>query len=652
VAILSDGLWRRSFGADPSVVGQTIKLNREAYRIVGVMPADLEHSAYGADLWLPLVPDLSPGSRARRFAQAVARLKRGVTIEQAQAEMATIARRLEQAYPITNAGWGIRVIRLRDDIAQKFSRGLVVFSAPVFFVLLIACANAASLLLARATRRNREMAVRAALGAGRFRLVRQLLTESVPLAMLGGCFGLLVNFWGMVLVRKLFADILPQAALRPDAHLLAFALLLSMLTPFFFGLAPAIYGSKLDVNGTLKSAENVGRASRGSHRLREWLVVTEMILAVALLGVCGLFVDIWVAEARVKPGFDPRNLLTATLSAPESAYPQPEDVRRFYRRLLERIDAIPGVERVGYGNDLPSSITAGRPLLVDRGPAHPTQTSAGEVRVTPDFIQAMRIPLLHGHTVTEQDSSDTLAVVSDVLARRAWPGQDPVGKRIKFLSEASDSPWLVVVGVVGNVATSERFGSSVPLVYRLLAASSDRELTLVVRTVSPPASAVTAVRQAVWEVDKEQPLADLETMEQLIREGRSEYVRTTAIFGAFAAFGLALAALGVYSVMSCFVAERIPEIGVRLALGARPADLLRMLIRQGLKLALSGGVIGLVGAWILGRIAFHEVPELRSSFDFVTINIALLLSAVALLACYMPARRAGKVNPMVALRYE
>jgi len=371
---------------------------------------------------VPLVPDMSPGSRARRFAQALARLKGGVTVEQAQAEMDTIARRLAQAYPITNAGWGIRVIRLRDDMNQKFSKGLIVFSAPVFFVLLIACANTASLLLARAARRNREMAVRAAMGAGRFRLVRQLLTESVPLALLGGSFGLLVNFWGMVLVRKLFADILPLAALRMDARLLAFALLLSMLTPFFFGLAPAICGSKLDVNETLKGAENVGRASRGSHRLREWLVVTEMMLAVALLGVCGLFIDIWVTEARVKPGFDPRNMLTATLSAPESAYSRPEDVRRFYRRLLERIDAIPGVERAAYGNDPPLFITTGRPLLVDRGPAHPTQASAAEVRVSPGFIEAVRIPLLRGRTLTEQDSSGTLAVVSDDLARRAWLG--------------------------------------------------------------------------------------------------------------------------------------------------------------------------------------------------------------------------------------
>jgi putative ABC transport system permease protein len=345
-------------------------------------------------------------------------------------------------------------------------------------------------------------------------------------------------------------------------------------------------------------------------------------------------------------------MLTATLSAPESAYSRPEDLRRFYRRLLERIDAIPGVERAGYGNDLPLFITTGRPLLVDRGPAHPTQASAAEVRVSPGFIEAVRIPLLRGRTLTEQDSSGTLAVVSDDLARRAWPGQDPVGKRIKFLSEASDNPWLVVVGVVGNVATSKRFGSVVPLVYRLLARTPDRELTLVVRTVSPPGSVMAGVRQAVWEVDKEQPLTDLRTMEQIMREQRSEYVRTTAIFGAFAGFGLALAALGIYSVMSCFVAERIPEIGVRMALGARPSDVLRMLIRQGLTLALSGGVVGLIGAWILGRIAFHEVPELRSSFDFVTINIALLLSAVALLACYIPARRAAKVDPMVALRYE
>jgi putative ABC transport system permease protein len=377
-----------------------------------------------------------------------------------------------------------------------------------------------------------------------------------------------------------------------------------------------------------------------------------MMLAVALLGICGLFIGIWTALARVKPGFDPKNMLTATLSAPPDAYPQAEDARRFYRRMLERIEAVAGVESVGFVNQLPMNAGAGRPVLIDRGTSRPTQASAGEVMVSSGYFQAMRIPLLRGRTLRDQDSSDTVALISESFARSGWPGQDPVGKRFKFLSDSSEKPWIVVAGVVGDVTCEGRFGSPIPLVYRVLGQTPDRELTLVLRTASPPSSAMAAVRQAVWEVDEEQPLADLQTMQQVLREEHSEYGRATTIFGVFGGIALALAALGVYSVMSYFVAERIPEIGVRMALGARPADVLRLVIRQGLTLALSGGVVGLLGAWVLGRVAFHEIPEIRSSFDFVTINVALLLSVVALLACYLPARRAAKIDPMVALRYE
>lgn len=651
--ILSDAFWRNNLGADPSVLGRTINLSRETYTIVGVMPPDFSYPGYRTDLWTPLVPDMSPAARTRRFAQAVARLKRGVTIEQAQAEMATIARRLAQAYPVPDGGWGIRVIRLRDDLNQRFSRSLLLFNGPVFLVLLIACANVANLLLARATRRNREMAVRAALGAGRFRLIRQLLTESVPVVLLGACFGLLVNFWGMVLVRKLFAFILPPGALRMDARLLVFALLLSMLTPFFFGLVPAIHGSTLDVNETLKSAGNVGRASRSSHRIREWLVVLEMMLAVAVLGVCGLFLGVWTALVRVKPGFDPKNLLAVSVSAPESDYPQSEDVRSLYRRVLDRVQIVPGVEKAAFVSILPMFMSHGRPVLIDRGSASPTQTRVGEVSASSGYFQAMRIPLLRGRMFTERDSSEAIALINKTMAQSCWPNQNPVGQRLKLLPESPESGWIVVVGVVGDVMTGDGIGPPAPLVYRPLGQTPGRELALVVRTAYPPSSAMAAVKQAVWEVDKEQPLADMQTMQQILRQRLPvDLVPTTTVFGAFALLALALAALGVYSVMSYFVAERIPELGVRMALGARPADVLRLVIRQGLKLALSGGVVGLLGAWILGRVAFHEVPEIRSSFDLVTIHIALLLLAVALFACYVPARRAMKVDPMVALRYE
>jgi putative ABC transport system permease protein len=365
-----------------------------------------------------------------------------------------------------------------------------------------------------------------------------------------------------------------------------------------------------------------------------------------------LFVGIWTTLARVKPGFDPTNMLTATLSAPEAAYPQAEDARRFYQRLQERLAAVPGVESVAFVGPLPIYIWRGRPVLVDRGLPRPTQASAYEVVISPGYFQAMRIPLMRGRALREQDSSDAVALISESFARSGWPGQDPVGKRFKFLPDSSQAPWFVVAGVVGDVRTGDGIGPSVPLVYRLLGQTPSRELALVLRTASPPSGVMAAVRQAVWEVDEEQPLADLKTMQQLLREEPSDIGISTTIFGALGGIALALAALGVYSVMSYFVAERIPEIGVRMALGARPADVLRLTIREGLKLAFSGGLLGLAGSWVLERIAFHEIPELHSSFDFVTVSNALVLSVVALVACYLPARRAAKVDPMVALRYE
>jgi len=323
--------------------------------------------------------------------------------------------------------------------------------------------------------------------------------------------------------------------------------------------------------------------------------------------------------------------------------------------LLERLQAVPGVEVAGFTAPLPMSVSerdASRPVLVERSPLPPSQASAAEVRASAGYFPAMRIPLLRGRTFTEQDSPEEITLISETLARRCWPNQNPVGKRLKFVEQPSESSWVVVVGVVGDVMSGDGLGPALPLIYRPLHQASDRELTVVIRTFSAPGSLASAVKKAVWEVDKEQPLADLQTMQQLLREVRMEYQRMTGLFGAFAGIALALAALGVYSVMSYFVAERIPEIGVRMALGARPADILRLVTRQGLKLALSGGVTGLVGAWVLGRVAFHEIPEIRSSFDLVTFNIALLLAAVALFACYVPARRAAKVDPMVALRYE
>ena len=655
-AILSDGLWQRAFASAPDILGRTIKLNRQTYTVIGVMPASSSYPPVKTDLWVPLIPDSNPARRVQRFAQAIGRLKPGVSANQAQAEMTTISRRLEQAYPATNTGWGIRVLLLRDDLNKKLAGGIIFLGGPVLFVLLIACANVANLLLARASVRGKEMAVRAALGAGRLRLIRQLLIESLPLGFLGGVFGVFIAYWGMAVVRRLFPDplSLPPGALRMDLRVFAFALLLSVLTPLFFGIVPAFYSTKLDLNEALKTGGIVGRAGSSSHRLREWLVVVEMMLAVVLLGMCGLFMSIWRWLGKGQPGFDPHNLLTTTISPPD---PSVSEVRTFYRRILQRLEAVPGVEAAGLVDHLPMDVgdrDASRSIVIEGGPSAPSQTSAAELMVSPGYFATMHIPLLRGRDFSDEDSFGTpsVALISETLARRCWPNEDPIGKKFKLGGDPQPRTWTVVVGVVADVMNARRDRPPLALVYLPLGQVSNRDLTAVIRTASAPINFLSAVKRAVWEVDKDQLLDDLRTMKEALYEVRQEYVSVIEISGVFAGLALALAAIGVYSVMSYSVAERTAEIGIRMALGARTLDVLRLVIRRGMLLAVSGGVAGLAATWALGRLALSELPELSSSIDVMAIHAAWILVSVAFAASYLPAHRATKVDPMVALRYE
>jgi putative ABC transport system permease protein len=657
VVLLSHGLWQSSFGADPAILGRSITLNRESYTVIGVMPEGFRLFAGNADLWVPLDLRLSELSRAVRQVMVIGRLKSEVGKEQAQAEINNLARRLAQAFPSTNKGWEVQVVHLQDEINKKLELGLVFIMGPVVLVLVIACANVANLLLARASVREKEMAVRAAMGAGRLRLVRQLLTESTLLALLAGAFGLLLGVWGMGVLRSMFPIAMSSSpgGLHMDSRVLGYSLVICLLTPLLFGLAPALYGSKLDLNETLKEGSRGSRAAGGSHRLREYLVVAQVGLAVALLGLGGLVIRMMLFWAELRPPLDIKNLLTMTISLPESAYPHDSDVAAFYRRVLENVRTIPGAESVGAVSRLAIPVeyrSALQPVRLEGGSGGELRASAVVLKVSPGYFSALRIPLRRGRGLADQDSSGAARVglVNETLAR-SWRGEDPIGKTLRWGSLGPNQPWVTVVGVVGD-AFIDFHKAPMPGVYIPCAQNPERTMTFVVRTLTPPLGLEEPLKRAVWAVDKDQPVDQVQTAERMASEEFAGSNALVKLIAAFAVLALALACAGVYSVMSYAVAQRTHEIGVRMSLGARPSDVVQLVVKEAAALILSGLVIGLCGAFAFGRLLGHELGNIRP-YDPLTFScVSVLLMTVALVACYLPARRAMRVDPMVALRYE
>ncbi|HKP11016.1 MAG TPA: ABC transporter permease [Blastocatellia bacterium] len=651
--ILSHSLWQRRFGADPQIVDRTITLDGQSFTVVGVMPPAIRFP-FDADLWRPISFDANPEMRQRKahFLRPIGRLRADVTLDRAQAEIDTIARQLEEQYPDTNTKWTMLLVPLQERIVGDIRPTLWILLGAVAFVLLIACSNVANLLLARSAARHREMAIRLALGASRWRIVRQMLTESLLLSLAGGVLGVLLALWGVgVLVSFSDASIPRAAEIGVNAPVLAFTLIISLITGTLFGLVPALGASRPDLHDALKEGtRSVGSAR---NRLRSFLVVVECTLAVVLLIGAGLLIKSFVRLQQVSPGFEAERVLTMRLDLPPTRYATPQQAASFFQRLQQSVAALPGVEAVGMISELPLS---GQPndgpfAIEGRPPDAPDQRPLADFRrVNHEYFRALGIPLLRGRPFTEQESqqSANVVIVSERLAEQYFPDEEAVGKhlRLDFMSKAP----YEIIGVVGDVRHRALAFDVYPAMY--LPTLSLPRTNLVVRAAGDPASLAIAVRKEVTAIDPQQPVAAVKTMGQWVSESVAQPRFRTLLLGIFAAVALLLSVIGIYGVMSYVVAQRTREVGIRMALGARPRDVLKLVVGQGMRLALAGVAIGVVAAYALTRLLETLLYEVSATDPATFAAIALLLTGVALLACYMPARRAAKVDPTVALRYE
>jgi len=657
VALISEGLWERRFGRDPNILGRNLMLSGVAFTVIGVLPAGLHGSWNRTDIFSPLLPvEDQIGGPQRRGSHpgiyVVARLKAGATVEQARAEVVGIAQRLAQQYPNSNARQSMTVRSLHEAAVGTVSTGLWMLLAAVAFVLLIACVNVANLLLARAVSRRREIAVRAALGAGRTRMVRQLLTESVLMSVCGGILGLGVAWAG---VQGLLAAIPPEAPrmeeVRVDGTVLAFTLLLSLLTGVLFGTVPAWHAVRADLNETLKEGSR-GSQGKEHHTVRSTLVVAEVALSLLLLIAAGLMMRSFFKVMAVDPGIRPEGVLTATVPLPQIKYGEPQLVRAALHRILEEIQALPGVSSAGatlplLGGWQNSFLVEGRPM-----PAAGQAPSTDLCRVSPGYFQAMGVRLLQGRVFNDQDHAEAtrVCIVDETFVRTYWPGENPIGKRIRFNDQ--DEPWMEVVGVVAHVKNYGVEEDSRVETYIPFDQAPIGFFTLVIRSTGDPAALTPSVRRAVRNVDPDVPIYDARTMEDRLAEDLAGRRLGAVLILGFAALALVLAAIGIYGVTAYTVTQRTGEIGIRVAMGAGPKDVLRLVLRQGMSLALIGVVIGLGAAFALARLVASLLFQV-SVIDPPTYSLTpLIMAIIALLACYLPARRAMKVDPMTALRRE
>ncbi|HEY6186740.1 MAG TPA: ABC transporter permease [Pyrinomonadaceae bacterium] len=662
VVVLSYGFWQRQFGGDASIIGKEIPLSANNYTVIGVLQKDFDAPRESPEVWasLRVVNPLAAGARGVHFLRTYWRLKPGVTLAQAQAELTNIDLRLEQEYPAENKGRRSKLMSLHERVAGDTRPALYILFGAVGLVLLIACSNFANLLLARATSREREIVIRAALGAGRGRLIRQLLTESVLLSCLGGACGLLLAMWGLDLLQTLKPANLPRlSTISIDAYVLFFTLALSLLTGLVFGLVPALNASRLNVNEALKEGGRSATAGIARHRLSNLLVVSELAIALVLLVGAGLLIKGFWRLRAVEPGFATENLLTMRIELPAERYKEIPRQTQFRERTLEAINTLPGVEaamvsEIPLGGDalFHNFVIEGRPPL---SPGEEPELHSRSV--SGDYFRTMRIPLIKGRGLTLQDreGAPLVGVINEAMAREYFSGQDPIGARVRWAREEGEPRWITIVGVVGDV---KHFGLEQPeqsALYTPYAQSSQpwkRWMSVVVRSSGDPATIASMVKARIWTVDSQLPVTKVRTMTDVMAASVAAQRFMMILLGLFAAIALILAVVGIYGLMSYSITERTHEIGIRMALGAQGRDVLKMVVGQGLKLITAGIALGLVGAFALTRIMTSLLFGVSTVDPLTFAAVSALLALVALAACYIPARRATKVDPMIALRYE
>jgi predicted permease len=661
VAVIGHGLWRRRFSGDPDIVGRVVTINDRPTTIVGVMEQGFGEGRPDTDLWLPLTIDRARAERGGRTLAVMGRLADGVGVDAARAEMEAIASRLSRNFPAENGEWGVTLIRLEDAVVgTTVRRALYVLLGAVAFVLLIACVNVANLLSARGVARQRELAIRAALGASRLRLVRQLLIESAALAAVGGVLGLFIAVWGMEVLLALAPPTIPRIhEVSLDGRVLGAGLAATIAAALLFGLAPALQSSALGPDEALKETTR-GSRNPGRQRLSQVFVVAEVALAVVLLVGAGLLVRSFVRLSNQPIGFEPAHTLVFSLSLPEARYPSVDAVSAFHREILDRIRALPGVAAAGATHALPfSGRDSVRGFVRENQVLDLQNAPTAEYRlVTPGYFASMGIPLLKGREFTDADRAggEGAVIVNQAFAKQYLPGE-PIGQRLRQAGSA-ELPWLTVVGVAGDVRhfglaadmRPEMFWPAAQATWGATLNRHRRGLTFVVRTQGDPVALLPSIRAQVASLDPNRPLVEPRPMSELISRSADVARFSTVLLTLFAAVGLVLAAAGVYGVMSYTVAAGRREMGIKLALGARPGAVLAQVLRSGVTLASIGGLIGLAAAWVLGDSLNLQLFQTATHDTLTFATAAVLLLAIAITACYVPARRASSVDPIEALR--